>query len=177
MVKNYIGQLPFSFKNSSDQIRLFDYSNSLFLSVTYEDAPPWPKAPDGKGKTLELKNPEVDLNLATNWFAGCPGGSPGKVYTPDCITEVSEMFNNNPFQLQISPNPSRDFIRINIISENEDLSDISFSMYDFTGNEIKKISSVKNNEIIVSRDEFATGIYFIKVSNEKSFLTERIIFH
>ena len=174
-VNNFIGPLPFALKNSSDQVRLFDYNNSLVLSVTYEDSPPWPKDADGKGKTLELRTPGSDPNLPLSWFAGCPGGSPGRAYEASCDTGVDEA-DPQPFQLQISPNPSRDFIMINIISENEGLGDMSFSMYDFIGNEVKKISPLKGNRVIVSRDEFATGVYIIKVNDGKSFLTEKIIF-
>ena len=175
-VNNFVGQVPFAFKNSSDQVRLFDYNNSLFLSVTYEDSPPWPQAPDGKGKTLELADPEVNPNIATNWFAGCPGGSPGKVYDPDCITEVPEVIRNNPFQLAISPNPANSLMVINIISENKDIDDMSFTMYDLMGKQIRQINSLKDKQIIVDRNELATGIYMIKVGNEKFIITEKIVF-
>ena len=175
-VTNFIDQIPFNFSNSGDQIRLFKYDNTLLLSVTYSDELPWPKAPDGKGRTLELKDTEANPDSASNWFAGCPGGSPGTAYNPACITAIQEVFPANSFQLQIHPNPSSDLIMINIISNNEDNSEMTFSMYDYLGNEIKKISSLKTNQIIVSRDEFSTGLYFIKVSNKYSFITEKIIF-
>ena len=175
-VTNYIGQLPFNFKNSGDQIRLFKYDNTLFLSVTYSDSWPWPKAADGKGRTLELKDPEVSLDLASNWFPGCPGGSPGKVYFPTCVTTVPELISDVSFHLKILPNPSNDVIRINIISHDIDIKNMSFIMYDFIGNKVKTISSLTSDEIVINRNEFSPGIYIVKIGDVKSFLTEKIIF-
>ena len=175
-VANYKGQLPFSLKNSGDQIRLYKWDNSLFLSVEYDDNAPWPVAADGKGKTLELLNPAVNLNLASNWFEGCFGGSPGKAYDPKCITDVSDAETKNSFEVSVWPIPSQDFIRINVFCGDQELRDLSFFMYDFTGNEIIRISSLRENEIIVNRFDFPSGIYVIKVGNDKSFLTKKIIF-
>jgi hypothetical protein len=80
-VTNVMGPLGFSFANGDEQLRLFDYKDSLYLSVYYSDQMPWPEAADGEGYTLELLNPFSDLNDGNSWFAGCLHGSPGKAYS------------------------------------------------------------------------------------------------
>ncbi|MBX9850490.1 MAG: CotH kinase family protein, partial [Cytophagaceae bacterium] len=80
-VTNYVGAFPFSLSNSGELIRLFDNIGRLYLSMTYDDVPPWPLNADGKGSTLELKNPNGNLNDGNNWFDGCREGSPGRAFT------------------------------------------------------------------------------------------------
>lgn len=80
-VTNVMGPLNFSFANNEEQLRLFDYKDSLFLSVFYSDQLPWPEGADGNGYTCELIDPLGDLNDGNNWFAGCIGGSPGRAYS------------------------------------------------------------------------------------------------
>ncbi|MDQ3190528.1 MAG: CotH kinase family protein [Bacteroidota bacterium] len=171
-----IGQLPFNLNNKSDAIKLYKYDKSLYLSVTYSGSLPWPVQANGQGRTLELKDPIVSLDLGTNWFAGCNGGSPGLAYNTQCSTNIENQFTDGPFNLKVWPNPSSDIITINIISSKENLRDMSFAMYDFTGNEVKKISSITNGQLILNRNEFSPGIYIIKIGNGESFDTEKIIF-
>ncbi|MBA3900688.1 MAG: CotH kinase family protein [Bacteroidetes bacterium] len=176
-VSNFVGQLPFNLSNYGEQISLLDYDYKQVLSVTYSNKYLWPREADGRGFTLELLNLRNSLDLGTNWFAGCPGGSPGYAYNLKCRTNIKEDEAQNSLQVKIFPNPSEDIIKIKILSFEGNLSDIYFSLYDFTGNEIKKISSLNIDEIIISRAEFPPGIYFVKIGNEKYFIGEKIIFH
>ena len=80
-VTNVMGSLGFSFANSEEQLRLFDYKDVLYLSVFYSDQLPWPEGADGNGYTCELIDPAGDLNDGNNWFAGCLHGSPGRAYS------------------------------------------------------------------------------------------------
>ena len=88
-VNNRIGLLGFNFSNSGDQIRLFNYSNSIYLSFFYQDLAPWPLAADGGGYTCELSSDQANPNSGSNWFTGCIGGSPGYPYTPQLAIPVS----------------------------------------------------------------------------------------
>ncbi len=81
-VNNRIGPIGFNFSNSGDQIRLFNYLNTLYLSFYYQDLSPWPVQADGGGYTCELSANTADPNNGTSWFTGCIGGSPGKAYSP-----------------------------------------------------------------------------------------------
>ncbi|MDQ3192280.1 MAG: CotH kinase family protein, partial [Bacteroidota bacterium] len=172
---DFIGELPFNLKNSGDNLRLYKYDKSLYLSATYSNNPSWPTEADGKGKTLELKDPQVSLDLGTNWFAGCIGGSPGVAYNRECLTNVDE-FVDGSFRLVVGPNPSIDIITINIIINSGSLSDLHFIMYDFAGNEVKKNQNLRTNEIVINRSNYSPGIYIIKIGNSEHFITEKIIF-
>ncbi|HET6244270.1 MAG: CotH kinase family protein [Bacteroidetes bacterium] len=176
-VAKYTSQIPFNLSNSGEKISLLDYNYKMVLSVNYSDASPWPMEADGMGKTLELKDPLVSLDLPSNWFAGCFGGSPGKQYNPECSTGILQNELLNSFQVEIGPNPSFDFIKIKIILTHGDLSDLSFSMYDYMGNEIKRMNSLAEYEIRIDRDNFSPGMYFIKICDKKSFISKKIIFY
>ncbi|MDQ3191160.1 MAG: CotH kinase family protein [Bacteroidota bacterium] len=175
LVSNYIGQLPFNFNNNSEHIGFLDYNQKVISSLQYSDIHPWPIEADGIGKTLELKDSSVSLDLASNWFAGCPGGSPGKEYSRECITGIQEEVLNSSFKIEIGPNPSNDFIKIKVISKDDNFKDLTFQMYDFMGNEVKSIMPYNGNEIIISREEFAAGIYIVKIGSLEFYLTQKII--
>lgn len=81
-VNNRIGPLGFNFSNSGDQIRLFNHLNTVYLSFYYQDLAPWPVPADGGGYTCELYSNQADPNNGNNWFTGCIGGSPGRLYSP-----------------------------------------------------------------------------------------------
>jgi len=89
-VSNVMGSIGFSFDNSEDEVRLFDYRETTILEADYEDHSPWPVNADGQGYTLELDDPLGNLSSAGNWFSGCIGGSPGRAYyAPSTNVNVS----------------------------------------------------------------------------------------
>ncbi|MBN1825566.1 MAG: lamin tail domain-containing protein [Candidatus Eisenbacteria bacterium] len=64
--------------NGGDAIRLYDDDDELADRVDFDDASPWPTAPDGDGPSLELLNPALDNASAVSWAASiAAGGSPG----------------------------------------------------------------------------------------------------
>lgn len=74
----YDGQLS----NSGEQLHLTDSNGVTILSFTYQDTPPWPERPDGKGSSLELIDPQGNYNDPADWRASINyGGSPGAVGT------------------------------------------------------------------------------------------------
>lgn len=85
-------QPQWGLRNSSDTVRVFNTRDELVDAVTYCDGnppdidrppscPEWPTSADGNGPSLELINPAVDNNDASNWTAGAIWGSPG-IYQP-----------------------------------------------------------------------------------------------
>ncbi len=83
-VTNYLGPFTFNLSNDGELIRLYKNSGKLTFSVLYDDDGDWPEGADGGDYTLELLSPTGDMNSFTNWFTGCPEGSPGVAYNPDC---------------------------------------------------------------------------------------------
>jgi hypothetical protein len=72
------GYVTGNLSNSGETISLLDAAGALIVSVTYSDTSPWPAAADGTGPSLEVIDPEGDLNDPANWRASQQnGGSPG----------------------------------------------------------------------------------------------------
>jgi len=69
-----------SLDNAGERLQLLSASNAVIRDFSYDDAAPWPTAPDGDGPSLVLKRPETnpDHSVGTNWRASVPTtGAPG----------------------------------------------------------------------------------------------------
>lgn len=131
-VSNKIGPLGFGLAASSDAVRLYDASGRLQNSVCYLDTLPWPMAADGGGKTLEFKTGQSPTE-PSSWFAGCPGGSPGKAFTPsDCGFISADDFSAENLKLEIFPNPAEDFVFLKIGGDAA-VSSFDFQVFDAAG--------------------------------------------
>jgi hypothetical protein len=82
-----LGPTGFGFSNASEALTVFDENGTPVISMHYYDSIPWPIAADGFGRTLELVNDTLNPNIASSWFAGCIGGSPGGPYT-NCTESI-----------------------------------------------------------------------------------------
>jgi hypothetical protein len=84
-VANKSGPFTFGLSSFGEPLRLYNNSGKLIHSVVYGGLSPWPMGANDGGYTLELANPSGNVNDPNNWYAGCPGGSPGTSFVPDCI--------------------------------------------------------------------------------------------
>lgn len=91
-VNNRIGNLEFKFNNNGEVIRLYNRDGMLIDSVQYEDKSPWPETPDGLGPTLELIDPDLDNDVASNWEAALDIASPGR--RNQTYTGLEELVND-----------------------------------------------------------------------------------
>ena len=73
-----LGEFGFGLGNGGDTLRIHAADGTLMLSLTYDDAAPWPVEADGLGYTLQLKNLEAYSGQPAAWKASVRiGGSPG----------------------------------------------------------------------------------------------------
>jgi hypothetical protein len=73
--------------NGGDAVNVFNASDELVFSVTYDDAAPWPTEPDGDGPSLLLIDAScTNFSDGTCWTAGEMDGTPG-VLTETVSTE------------------------------------------------------------------------------------------
>ncbi|MCS6916110.1 MAG: lamin tail domain-containing protein [Chitinophagales bacterium] len=100
---NRYGNFNFNLSNDGELIRLFDFTGTLRFSMVYNDAGDWPKGPDGGSYTLEFSDTTWNVNNPKAWFQGCPGGSPGYAYDPDCITAIPNPSSSSTL-MQLLPN-------------------------------------------------------------------------
>ncbi|MEZ6116961.1 MAG: hypothetical protein R3C28_10370 [Pirellulaceae bacterium] len=67
---------------------------TIIDEVTYDDASPWPGAPDGNGPSLELINPNLDNADPVNWGVSNPAPTPAaqnSVYSEGAIADISDI--------------------------------------------------------------------------------------
>ena len=79
--------------NSGETVTLADLADNPIFSVTYQNAAPWPTAPDGGGRSLVplQANSNPAPNDAVNWRASAQiGGSPGADDPPAVPTPFAQ---------------------------------------------------------------------------------------
>ncbi|MFY0484094.1 choice-of-anchor I family protein [Flavobacterium sp. PLA-1-15] len=84
--------------NGGELLQILNANGAVISQVAYDDVTPWPLSPDGNGPSLELLNPNGNLNDGNNWTAAAnlvgPSlganvyASPG-TYTPNVSSAVS----------------------------------------------------------------------------------------
>jgi hypothetical protein len=158
-VTNKLGPLGFSLSNTGDVIRLYDNTGKLKYSVCYSASLPWTTAPNGGGKTLENAQYSGNHNQASTWFAGCPKGSPGRIYDPACTPiGINTIEKNNAF-ISVYPNPSSTTL---YIESNKKLKKIA--ILDIVGRELfSTYDEIKEINI----ESFQAGNYLLKCTDEK----------
>ncbi len=84
--------------NGGERVVLADPYGFILDEVSYNDALPWPILADGSGSSLELKTPNLDNELAENWFSNIiSGGSPDETnvqMTINCIPAPANIVIN-----------------------------------------------------------------------------------
>lgn len=75
-----IGSFSYGLSSSSEALRIYNVNNQLVYFVKFNDSNLWHPKASATGKTIEYRS--GDPSRPQNWFVGCIGGSPSKVYTP-----------------------------------------------------------------------------------------------
>ena len=163
-VTNKTGPILSGLSGSGDACRLYDQTGKLVASVRYNDETPWPLTPDGVGYTLELLSETGNMSVGTNWFAGCPEGSPGGPYVNPCALSVVE---NNVLSAMAFPNPFNDFLLIQWTAKASANTTIQlFDMYGklVSSSTTKSVSGI--NRFDNPLPQMAAGIYMLRLNAE-----------
>lgn len=180
-VDNIAGNFDFGLSNGGETVRLFDASQNLIDSLTYQDEWPWPQSPDGDGPTLALKNPDLDNSKAANWAASSGHGTPG-TKNRDVLTGVSS--NTEPEIPQkmvlrpVYPNPFNPQTKITF--ELSEQAVVDLSIFDIEGRLVQKIlhGKISAGEHSVEWNaghSFSSGVYLVRLSTEKFTQTRKMI--
>ncbi len=158
----HLSNFDFSLGNSGDAIRLYDYNDNVIAIMVYDDVAPWTEDADGTSKTLELRDSNLPINAATNWFAGCNGGSPGKAFVSPCTlpTDIKEVYTQSV--VSIHPNPTQGKFNISCSGT---ISNVSILNY--IGKEIYTTTELTEAQEL-DLTAYPQGIYLIKVTVENS---------
>lgn len=154
LVSNRVGSFNWGMGNSGDRITIRDFWNDPVLSVNFDDAAPWPTAPDGNSQTLEKWDWATDLNDPASWHEGCPGGSPGRAFTYCVYVDVEDAPTVNEFS--VYPNPATDRVWVEVGEMG------SLTIYNVTG------QRMLNREVLSGKTQidisgFAPGLYLVDV--------------
>lgn len=162
-VKNVLGSFEFGLGTPSDSVRLFDSNNKLIAGLQYSSDSPWPTNVNGTGKTLELKDPSIGINLAANWFTGCVGGSPGTAYL-NCTTGFDPALE--ALTAKLYPNPATDQVNI-VLPSAINAQKMTCRVFDIMGKEMKaeEFEPGSQNILKFSVAAFPQGIYIVQLSD------------
>jgi hypothetical protein len=153
---NFTGSYKLSLSDIGDTLKVYSPAQQLKDIVYYQpsNVVGWPEAADGNGFTLERRNTINIAITATDWFAGCLGGSPGTAYTPCnydlAISEINYRYspsypNSNYIELS---NKSKNNINL---SGYKILDNSGFNVFTFPAN-----ASIKaGGYLVVSNDSVA----------------------
>jgi hypothetical protein len=162
-VNNVIGSFGFGLGTPSDFPQLFNSSGKLVAGVNYNIEAPWPTGAFDKGMTLELKDVNLNLNSASNWFEGCFGGSPGTAYTKCPVVGIGTIAAES--QARLYPNPASDMIHILLPSELGNQL-INCRIYDVMGKEVQApvVNDGMQNTVQVEVSALRSGMYIVQLS-------------
>lgn len=169
-LENVIGEFTFSLSNGGDAVLLYDDGFALQYSVRYNDKSPWPLDADGEGYTLEFMEESDNPNLAANWQAGCPLGSPGIPFTYPCPTLDAESLPLTA--IAVYPNPFTDYLSIDLSSYSPGYFTQCY-ITDLTGRTVATMDM--NSPLIVWKNTLSNGMYLLHiVGRDGAVFTEKL---
>lgn len=165
---NKVGPFLFGLDGDGDAIRLYDANDKIIFSVYYDDDPPWDNTPDGFGYTLEADTNFLfnrDVCDGNNWFAGCPEGSPGVKYNPDCSIGIDESAMDH---VLVYPNPTFDVLRIQGM---ESFPHWKLKLYASTGQLVMTVS----DQMQMNVSHLVNGSYILEIETLDNITRKKII--
>jgi len=151
----FFGQFVRNMSNSDFNLVLADAFGNIIDEVHYFDASPWPDA-DGTGNFLHLTDNTLDNTLASSWTAVSE-------------TTLSDKSFTLAASVKIYPNPVSDML--NVVS---DKTMGRIEVYDVYGKQLQSLNA-NSNSIVINFAQYASGIYFVKISGKTGTLTKKIV--
>ncbi|MFH0867116.1 MAG: CotH kinase family protein [Bacteroidota bacterium] len=175
-INNVAGPFGFGLSSAGESVRLFDSEMNLYLSVSFNSTTPWTTEANGTGKTLELLNAGSDLNDPSNWFAGCPGGSPGWPFVP-CDNMLPELTGgNSDGVVSLYPNPVGEMLYIDFNPQLLQQGNFTLTLYNLSGSPVYS-REVISEEMLQIENTFSPGMYFCVITSTSGYYrTEKIVF-
>ena len=179
-----VGPFDFGFGGGGDEVRIFDQEGVLVDSVSYDDGSPWPLEPDGSGPTLELKNSNLDNELAESWSSSSGFGSPGEQNTS--YLNVNDLKDPGPEEyalLNAYPNPFNGSINIPIIIPSQTNSKVI--IFNVLGQKVTEISiehfgigkhTISWNGQNELGNDVGSGVYFAQLDVEGAKGIQKLVY-
>lgn len=171
-VTNYVGPFTFNLSNDGELVRIFNFQGKLTFSIVYDDDGDWPPGADGGDYTLELLSETGNMNSYANWFTGCPEGSPGYEYDPDCNVGIFPVSGNT---LEVTSIQQDNWLVIYFGSQTS-AQDIELQLLNLFGQTIFTGTSASNGTRIETSN-FPRGIYILTAHAGNSWGSKKIFIH
>ncbi|HNF72322.1 MAG TPA: T9SS type A sorting domain-containing protein, partial [Chitinophagaceae bacterium] len=107
-----------------------------------------------------------NANNASNWFAGCPEGSPGFAYNPACYPVGVSNVKDEWF-IKIVPNPVHDVLRI---YSSMDIDEIVLT--DLSG---RIVFSTKEAVHEIDMQNYSSGTYLLRCKSQGRYWNCKVI--
>jgi len=89
-----------------------------------------------------------------------------------CMLGINEN-NPKPYLLNISPNP---FSSQTVLQINNYLNNATLTVYNSFGQTVKQIKNISGQTVVLSRDNLASGLYFIRLTeNNKTLAVDKLV--
>jgi hypothetical protein len=96
------------------------------------------------------------------------------VYIANISTGVEE-FSNEDLSFIVYPLPFSESVNI-LISENSLSTEASVQLFNFSGEKmVDSTFNLKENKIVLERNDLISGIYFLKIKSGKKVYTKKVI--
>ncbi len=168
-VTNYVGPFDFNLSNDGELVRIFNFQGKLTFSLVYDDDGDWPAGADGGDYTLELLSATGNMNSYSNWFTGCPEGSPGYEYTPNCNVGI-ESVASNPLAVVAEQRGDVIFVQFGNEIQNQP---VSVSLYNLFGLQLLK-QETTGSETYLETGNLPSGIYVLSVKTGNSIWSKKL---
>jgi hypothetical protein len=164
-------QLPYGISRN-DALRLYDINGTLLQSVVFDTTIAWPQAPFNSDFTFEYLEANANQSLASNWFQGCEGGSPGRAFSACPVLPDGEF-------AWLYPNPSNGEITIAIDNMLTGNAGTQIEVFDLSGKLVynQKFPVVVDSVEPIKMDLgfLSSSMYLIRVTKASQSVTLRLM--
>ena len=92
LAEQIVGDFTGRLNDRSDRLRLLDEVGNPADEVRYYEDGQWPAAADGRGSSLELRDPQADNSVGLAWAASVEADdSPWQTYTYEGVARPSKV--------------------------------------------------------------------------------------
>lgn len=159
--------MPFGI-SKKDAMRIYNSNGTLIQSINYDSVPTWPSVPFATDFTFEYSVGGENQTLGEFWFAGCEGGSPGRMFSPCPIYYGDEL-------AIIFPNPTSDILNLSINNMGSDKGTTEITIYNLEGQLLKTSSLPSSIEKVIGTtldvSTLSHGLYYIRIQKSKAVIS------
>jgi len=183
---NLLGDMQFGLSSAGEQIQLIDADSNEVDVVSFASSGEWDSLANGTGRTLSLRNPQLDNALPHNWRASTAYGTPGKIN--DVYTKVGTEIKMLPDDLVLFQNYPNPFNPTTVISYQLAVSSkVNLKVFNILGKEMATLVNTEQqagnysinfdatNNHQLTTNQLPSGIYFYQLRAGQFVATKKMI--